>query len=602
MSPHEKKIKLLQLTSYISGLFTLFVAIIMIFGYIQVETIKPLENPSLVILKEQYDKDPNNEDLKEQVRSLDLMARKAFFTSRWQIETGTYLLLLGALFFIISQRMLLNSRKRIPDIPGSEQDLIGIKKETRIFLFVSFAVLTLVALIISFLLRNKLPDPLPVPDEVTSEGVSTTVEIPVVQTSPTQQNETIEEGSEMVYDDETPVASEDPTGIQSIQSVHDTDEQYPFFRGNASIGKVEGMSYPTKWNGETGQNIKWKVKIPKVGYSSPIIWDDKIFLTGAEGAETFVMCFNKNSGDLLWTVQATGVQGEPAEPPQTSEDTGLAAPTAATNGSVVCAIFATGTIVCLDFDGTRIWAKNIGVPENHYGHSSSLIIYQNKLLVQYDTFRKRSLMAFDVNSGELLWETIRPVALSWSSPVLAEFDGITQVILTADPYVIAYEIGTGKELWSVQCMSGEVGPSACANSRYVFAVNDFAKLVAINPEEPASVVWEDNEYTPDVSSPVATEEFVFVLTSWGAVACFDTENGNLIWDHEFDYGFYASPIIVGNNVYMLDQSGVMHIVKADREFTLIADSPLGEGVVCTPAFSEGKIYLRSEEYLYCISE
>ncbi|MQY78853.1 MAG: PQQ-binding-like beta-propeller repeat protein, partial [Bacteroidetes bacterium] len=231
-----------------------------------------------------------------------------------------------------------------------------------------------------------------------------------------------------------------------------------------------------------------------------------------------------------------------------------------------------------------------------------LIIHENKLLVQYDQSGKKSLMAFDVNSGNLMWETIRPVSISWASPVITEFNGIIQVILTAEPYVISYDVNTGRELWSIECMSGEVGPSVSVNSRYVFAVNDFAVLVAINPAEPASIVWADNEYTPDISSPVATEELVFVLTSWGGVACYDTETGNLVWDHEFDYGFFASPIVAGNNVYMLDQAGVMHVVKAEREFQLVADSPLGERTVCTPAFSERKIYIRSEEHLYCISE
>ncbi|MQY79405.1 MAG: hypothetical protein GH151_09470 [Bacteroidetes bacterium] len=372
MSPHEKNIRLLKLASYVSGMFTLFVAIIMILGYIQVETIKPLENPSLVTLKEQYDNDPNNEDLKEQVRALDLMARKAFFTSRWQIETGTYLLLAGALIFIISQRMFLSTRKKIPDIPESGQDLVGIKKETRVFLLISFAVLTLVALLISFLLRNKLPDPLPVPDEIITEGVSTTVETPVAQSPSTLQDEAVEEGSEMVSEQQTEAIGEDQVSEPSIQPVHDTGKQYPFFRGRGSRGILEdNRAYPTEWDGESGKNIEWVVEIPKIGYSSPIIWGDRIFLTGAEGAGTVVMCFNKISGELMWTAPATGVPGEPETPPETSEDTGLAAPTAATNGKVVCAIFATGTILCCDFNGNRIWAKNIGVPQNPYGHASS---------------------------------------------------------------------------------------------------------------------------------------------------------------------------------------------------------------------------------------
>ena len=150
MSAPEKNIKLLQITGYVSGMFTLFVAIIVILAYIQVETIKPLENPSLVSLREQYDNDPNNEDLKEQVRTLDLMARKAFFAARWQIETGTYLLLAGALIFVISQRMFLSYRKKIPDMPEAEYNLVGSKRKSRLAIMGSFALLTILAFVISF--------------------------------------------------------------------------------------------------------------------------------------------------------------------------------------------------------------------------------------------------------------------------------------------------------------------------------------------------------------------------------------------------------------------------------------------------------------------
>lgn len=602
MSNPEKNIKLLQITGYVSGLFTVFIAIIVIMAYVQVETIKPLENPSLVSLREQYDNDPNNEDLKEQVRTLDLMARKAFFAARWQIETGTYLLLAGALIFIISQRMLLSTRKKIPDIPEAEYDLIGLKRKSRLALIVSFGILTLLAFVASFLLRIKLPDPLRVPDEAIVEEVSTIVKEQAPRAPITQQDAAPEPETEIADDQQEPVAAEEQVAETSIKPTEGIDQQYPFFRGPGSCGKVAGQEYPVRWDGTTGQNIEWKVKVPKIGNSSPVIWGERIFLTGAEGDETVIMCFNKTSGELMWTASATEVPGEPDTPPATTEDTGLAAPTAATNGSVVCAIFATGSILCCDFNGERIWAKNIGVPQNPYGHASSLIIHENKLLVQYDHMGKKSLMAFDVNSGNLIWETIRPVETSWASPVITEFNGIIQVILVADPYVISYDVNTGRELWAVECTSGEVGPSVGVNSKYVYAVNEYAVLAAINPAEPASVVWADDEYTTNVSSPVATEELVFLLTSWGGVACYNAETGDIVWEHEFEYGFYASPIVAGNNVYMLDQGGLMHVVKAESEFQLVADSPIGERTVCTPAFSERKIYIRSVEHLYCISE
>ena len=618
MSNQDNKTKILKLTGYVAGLFTLFIAVMMIIGYIQLENIRPLENPSLDALREVYDQDPNNEDIKEQIRALDLMARRAFFSTRWQIETGTYLLIAGALIFIVSQRLLYTERRKIEGTAYQAGDLIGSKRKSRLYLLISSGVVISIALIISFQLRIKLPDPSRVYDETGVQGESNIAHLRTDELSVASERPA--DNLVMQSDDQTTVAGTDETSAaqKTADQTEATSDQpvvtsnrpvddngginYPFFRGTGGRGIVEEEGFPVNWDGSSGQGIKWKIKVNSHGYSSPIIWNEKIFLTGENENSLEVMCYNKINGGLIWTASASGIDGEPQEAPLTSEDTGLAAPTAATNGQVVCAIFATGNLICLDMDGNRKWAKNIGVPDNHYGHSSSLIIHGNKLLVQYDERSRKSLKAFDLNSGQLVWETLRPVAISWASPVIARFNGIYQVILTSEPYVIAYEIDTGRELWSVQCMSGEVGPSVGVNSKYVFAVNEFAVLAAIKPGDNASVVWQDNEYTPEVSSPVATDELVYVLTSWGAAACYDTETGELVWDHDFDYGFYASPVIAGDHVYMLDQAGVMHIVEVGREYKEVAESALGERAVCTPAFSEGNIFIRSEENLYCIGD
>jgi len=603
--------KLLQVTSYISGMFTLFVAVTMIFGYIQLQAAKPLENPSLVFLKEQYDKNPSNNDLKEQVRSLDLMARRAYFSTRWQIETGTYLLLAGAAVFVICQLLIARSRKIRPIIPGEPPDMAGSKKISRRYLGVSASLVIIAALLISISMRKMLPDPVPVEEEAISAGISSTMKAPVTPavttTGQADVSNVLAETQETVNPDQAKEATESNQGTPApvenkVVSYKGDGVNYPFLRGPGGRGVIENTGYPVNWNGTAGTNILWKAAIPKNGYSSPVIWGDKLFLTGADNDGGEVYCFNKKTGTLLWTGSASNIPGEPAEPPATSEDTGLAAPTAATNGRVVCAIFATGNLICLDMEGNTKWAKNIGVPDNHYGHSSSLIIHNNILLVQYDHFKSKSLIGFDLTSGNKLWETPRRVAISWASPVLAEFNGVTQVILTSEPAVISYDPSTGKELWFVNCMGGEVGPSIGVNSKYVFAANEFAKLVAIKPGSPAEIIWEDNQYLPEVSSPVATEELVFIATTFGAVAAYDANTGNLAWDHDFDYGFYSSPVLVGDNIYLTDQAGVTMIFKAAGSFSLVSESPLGEKAVATPAFSENRIYIRGEKSLYCIGK
>ncbi len=167
--------------------------------------------------------------------------------------------------------------------------------------------------------------------------------------------------------------------------------------------------------------------------------------------------------------------------------------------------------------------------------------------------------------------------------------------------VSSYDPVTGKELWAVECMTGDVAPSVAVNSTMAYAVTDYARLVAIKPGTGASIVWEDNTFTPDVSSPVATDDFLFLTTGTGDIACYNALKGDTLWTHYFYDQFYSSPIVADDKVYMLDRSGVMHIVGAKDKLEIIGEPALGEETDCTPAFSDKKIYIRTRKNLYCIS-
>ena len=557
----EKDISFLKVVSQVAGGFTLVVALTMIFSLIQLKTINPLDNPVLLSVKDQYDKDPANAAKAEQVRAMDLMARKAYFSSRWQVETGSYLLLAGAIVFIFCQRLISDNEKLSPVFPGAKHKPSLQQKRSRKYLIATASVISVTAIIASFILRTDLPDP------SGQSGTSAKAEAKGKETAP----------------------KPDKTN-------------YPFFRGQDSRGLAGGIGYPTEWNGASGKNIDWKIQIPKEGKSSPGIWGDKIFITGAQGMECEVYCINKKTGDILWIGSASNIPGEPTVLPKMDQEAGLAVPTVATNGKEVCAIFANGNLICFDMDGKQKWAKNIGVPESSYGYTSSLIIFKNLLLVQYDSEVKISLIGFDIETGNQKWETLRQGRAVWSSPVLAYFEGKPQLILNGNPKVSSYDPSTGKELWAVECMSGDVAPSVAVNSTMAYAVTDYAKLAAIKPGTGASIIWEDNTYTPDVSSPVANDEFLFISTGNGDVACYNSEKGDTLWTHYFMDQFYASPIIADDMVYLLDRSGVMHVVKAKSEFQLVAEASLGESADCTPAFSDKKIYIRGKKNLYCISK
>ncbi|HOU30313.1 MAG TPA: PQQ-binding-like beta-propeller repeat protein [Bacteroidales bacterium] len=558
----ENQIRLFRNLSVVSGIFTMVIAFTMIMSLIQLKTSDPLEDPALKSIIEQFDKDPENADIAENVRSLDLIARKAYFAARWQLETGSYLLLAGAILFVVFQWLSTGQEKsargKLPPKPQITEE----KERSKKYLIVFSSVFFILAVISSFALRPLLPAPGEAKKGIRSEetGKASAV-LPV------------------------------PDGIN-----------YPNFRGEGSRGIAGGEGYPTDWDGNTGKNIKWKVPVPKFGKSSPVIWGDKLFLTGAEGSVFEVYCYDKNTGDLLWTGTGSDFPGASKDVPETDEESGMAIQTPAVNKDAVCAIFANGNLVAYDHNGNLLWAKNLGMPEHTYGYTSSLLIYNDILLVQYDSELRLSVIGFDVKSGKQLWETSRRGKPVNSSPALGMFNGIPQVIINGSPEVTAFDVMTGKELWTINGVVNDVAVSPAVNNNFVYVSANYEALLAIKPDKSgATVGWSDNTYTPDVSSPAATDEFLFISDGTGAIACYKADSKEKLWENYFNSSFYASPIVAGGMVYFLDRDGVMHIVKASATYELVSESSIGEDTDSTPAFSEKKIYIRGEKNLYCIS-
>jgi outer membrane protein assembly factor BamB len=314
-----------------------------------------------------------------------------------------------------------------------------------------------------------------------------------------------------------------------------------------------------------------------------------------------VYCFDAGTGELRWQQEVTDIPGSPGTLPRVTEDTGLSASTVATDGTRVYAIFATGDIIAFTMTGSRVWARNLGVPDNHYGHSSSLLVWKNHLLVQYDDNKGGRLLSLDTSTGNTHWETRRQTGISWASPILAQIDGSMQVILSAEPLVAGYDPETGEEKWAVDCMMGEVGPSPAYADGLVYAANEYARLVAIHPGAPEPVVWENDEYLPEVASPVVSGGLLFIATSYGVLACYDAATGEKHWEEEAVQGFYASPMVADGKLYAMDMGGIMHIYSLSKEVEKRGAPALGERAFATPAFADGSLYLRGEKYLYCIA-
>lgn len=612
---NNTKIKLARQVAIIAGVFALLMAVLLVANFIQTKLNNPIENKTIPALVKRLSQNPADEALKAEIRAFDLMARKAYFTSQWQLRTGSYLMFLGLIISVLAVRYILAAKSKLNEIdPANEAKGLDKLVAQKWVIYVGSG-LVVIAVVSGFLASNSLKEYMVNENLVGTEEPSSTQ----VANSGSAEQETVAEdqnaqaettsvadttgnaGNQSANPDEatTPAATPEtkPAGLPTLAELK---ANYPFFRGPLGDGVTFQKNTPTEWNGAAGKNIVWKVKVPKSGYSSPIIWGNQLFVTGADAQARMVYCYDKNTGKLLWEAAADNIQGSPSAVPKVTADTGLAAPTMATDGRGVFAIFATGDVLALDMTGKRIWARNLGVPDNHYGHGSSLIIYKNKLLVQYDTNRSGKLLALDTQTGNTVWETARNSKISWSSPILANTGSRTEVILTTNPNVNGYDPETGKELWNIACLSGEVGPSAGYADGMVFACNEYAKLVGIKLGGTPEIVWEADEFLPEVSSPLAVNGLLFIATTYGTFVCYDAKSGEKLWEQEFGDAFYSSPIYADGKVYITDMAGKTHIVKATRDYQLVATCELGEKAVCSPVFHDGKVYLRGMNNLYCI--
>ncbi len=406
-------------------------------------------------------------------------------------------------------------------------------------------------------------------------------------------------GSVFIFTSSQIVFSQGDNSLNNF-TFEDLKKNHNSFRGPFGQGISYFKNIPEQWDGPSGKNILWKVNVSRQGKNSPVIWENKLFVAGNEGVAGYVTCYDKNTGNVIWEKKASDIPGSPSTEPKTGDETGLSASTLVVDGTGVYAIFGTGILVAFDLDGNQLWGKSLGVPDNHYGYSSSLIAWDNKVIVQFDSNRAGRLIAFNTFDGGIIWDVKKNNKISWASPILIQTSENIQIVTSSVPLVSGHDLNTGRQIWSVNCMSGEVAPSPAFSDGIVYTGTEYAKLVAIDLSSGPIITWETNEYLPEISSPVAKDGLLYVATTYGMFVCYDAEKGNIVWEHQFEDGFYSSPIIADGKIYIIDISGVTHIFKEGMQKIILAEPVLGESIYATPAFSDSRIYIRGEENLYCI--
>ena len=563
-------------TAVVAGVFSVLVCLLLVRNHFQSDFTDKLESEQLEKLKEQLLENPKDELLKSRIRTFDLELRNEFFRRQKIADRGKYILLGGLIIFLLSLKIAFNYRKKSPIPRLDNTDQSAVVRTT----FLSVTILAAAAVgLATFLIMTGDDIFIPVPlKEIVKE-------------------------KEIVHE------QPDAAKIVDYPTPEQLKKNWPRFRGPGGMGISAYTNIPKSWNGKSGESIRWKTAIPMPGENSPVVWGNRIFLNSADEKNRQVYCFDADSGSILWQKEVDKIPRRTSDPPRIMEETGFAAATAVTDGLRVYAIFANGDLICFDFKGNRVWARNLGLPENVYGFSTSLDMYQKLLLVQYDQAGEEDglseLLAIEGATGEIVWRKKRPVANTWTSPIIIETPQSKQFITCAPPFTIAYQPQTGEELWRAECLYGDLAPSPVYADGMVFVVSPYSELTAIRTDGRGDVTkthiaWVVEDGVPDIVSPLIVGKMILLLTTDGYMNCFDITDGSKIWEKELDMSFRASPSLVQDKIYFMNEKGLMIIIEAGREYKEIARADLGESASASPAFADGRIYIRGKEHLYCI--
>jgi outer membrane protein assembly factor BamB len=423
---------------------------------------------------------------------------------------------------------------------------------------------------------------------------------------------------------------------------------WPSFRGPGASGVGDGQLPPTAWNAETSTNVRWKTPIAGFGNSSPIIWNDRIFVTTAISAdpnEEFqpgglrgdnlsndrsehtwkLLSLDRLTGKVLW--ERTVHTGIPRSGRHLKSTFATATP--ATDGKYVVASFGPEGLYCYDVDGNLIWKKDLGVVgHGSYGFASSPIIYRGLAIVQADTSGERNparpasfIAAFDLGSGSEKWRTPRDEdhRASFGTPTV--YEGVNrrpQIVANGGERARAYDPETGREIWSLSAPSDIVTPSPVVGPdliyimsgntgpQPIFAIRSNAiGDITLKPGEDSSdfVAWSSTRGGSFTPTPVLYGGYLYSINVSGIVGCYDARTGERKYLARLDHlgaGFSSSPIAADGRLYFSSEDGEVFVVKAGPAFELLARNPMGEVIMATPAVSGGMIFVRTLHHLYGI--
>ncbi|MCC5828629.1 MAG: PQQ-like beta-propeller repeat protein [Phycisphaeraceae bacterium] len=566
--------------------FTCIVGAMLVFNGWWLQRANPLDHPELMAMKKQLRSEPGNETLIDSYRRLDAELRGRYFQSQRDYATGGWLLLAGVALALLAAHWhrpearppTLAELRAHPTPPRVRQ-----APAIRYALSGTGLTIAMLAVVLAIAWRGELR-------ELDRARIALADEV------------------DQPY---TPATIDPPDAADGIgdQSGLNTAQQWPGFRGPHGTGRAfddDAITWPVQWETDSGRNILWRAPIDLPGHNSPVVWGDRLFITGADQRSRKIYAFDVRDGLPLWEHRVPVLPGGGAWPPEILPHTGFAAPTCATDGRLVFAIFANGDLIACDMQGRRVWAKPLGEAENIYGYASSLAVHNGRLFVQWDHHNVNRILALDAASGDEIWTIEHDAGASWASPMVVQTADRMQLIITSHRATIAYDPADGRELWRWNGPEGDIASSPVADDSRVLVISPAWEMYALpttetGPLDDDRLLWTFEDHQPEIASPIIIGDLAIVLSDGGRLTAIDMADGRERWHHRLQGRFEASPASAGTLVYVTNVDGLTTVLDVSgNPPQVVGKGELGEPTRASPALLGGRLYMRTGKAVHAI--
>ena len=396
-------------------------------------------------------------------------------------------------------------------------------------------------------------------------------------------------------------------------------ENWPQWRGPNLNGVSNEKNLPVSWT--TEENIAWKLSMPGLSGSTPIIWRDRIFLNVAEGDDLFLWCVDRTKGALLWKRPLGSGNVK-------MRKQNMSSPSPVTDGKNVWVMTGTGILKGFDFAGKEIWSRDIqkeyGQFGLNWGYASSPLLFEEALYIPVlhgmKTDDPSYVMRIDKKTGKTVWRVERPTNAirespdSYTTPALLRHGKNVEIVITGGDCVTGHDPATGKELWRANGLNPENNPfyrivaSPIVYNDIIYAPTRVKPLLAFKVGGRGDItsshlLWS-TQNGPDVPTPVTDGKYFYIVNDRGIMWCLDARTGEEIYARQrITPGTYSgSPVLADGKIYVTNEDGLTTVVKAGPKFEVLAENPLNDYCLSSPAISDGQIFLRTSNFLYAIGK